>query len=100
MLDRLTPLAHLLRMLIEAALHCFKKGLMLPTGDPPLFARGAFTFYRAALTDVGPVAAQDQSIFLGRVAVGELLTGRTEISVLLGCVAEVLLSKPALGHHA
>ena len=31
----------------------------------------------AALAGVGPVAAQDQSVFLGRVVIGELLTGRT-----------------------
>ena len=48
------------------------------------------------LTDVGPVTAHDQFIFLGGVAIGEFFTSRTDINVLLGRVAEVLFSKPAL----
>ncbi len=41
MLDRLAPLAHLFRMLVEPALHRLENMLMLPSGDPPLPARGA-----------------------------------------------------------
>jgi hypothetical protein len=33
MLDRLAPLAHLLRMVVEPALHRFENMLMLPSGD-------------------------------------------------------------------
>src|SRR4051795_11837444 len=49
MLDRLAPLAHLLRMLVEPALYCLKNRLMLPTGDPTLLARGAAVLDGATL---------------------------------------------------
>ena len=34
MLDRLAPLAHFFRMLVEPALHGFENMLMLPARDP------------------------------------------------------------------
>ena len=40
MLHRFAPLAHLLRMLIEPALHRINNVLMLPSGDPSLLALG------------------------------------------------------------
>jgi hypothetical protein len=55
MLDRLTPLAHLLRMLIEPALHRLTDVLVLPPGDPSLFAGGAAVFDGTALARVGPI---------------------------------------------
>src|SRR6187455_222327 len=78
MLDRFAPLAHLLRMFVEPALHGFENVLMLPSGDPTLLAGGAAVLDGAALAGVGPVAAQDQSIFLVRVMVGEPFTGLTK----------------------
>src|SRR5450759_3340613 len=93
MLDRLAPLAHLLRMLVEPALHRLKNVLVLPSGDPSLLAGGATVLDGAALAGVGPVAAQDQSVFLGRVVVGELLAGRTDVNVLFSHISEVLLAK-------
>ena len=33
-LDRLAPLTHLIRMLVEPALHRFENVLMFPSGDP------------------------------------------------------------------
>src|SRR4249920_2425661 len=59
-LDRLAPLAHLLRMLVEPALHRFENMLVLPSGDPALLAGGAAVLDGATLAGVGPVAAQDQ----------------------------------------
>src|ERR1700693_5485214 len=41
MLDRLTSLAHLLRVLIEPALHHLDNVLMLPSLDPSFVALGA-----------------------------------------------------------
>jgi hypothetical protein len=41
MLDCLAPLAHLLRMLVEASLDCLENMLVLPTCDPTLLAGGA-----------------------------------------------------------
>ena len=64
MLDGFAPLAHLLRMLVEPALNRLENMLMLPSGDPPLFAGGAVVLDGAALAGVGPVAAQDQVHFL------------------------------------
>jgi hypothetical protein len=39
-------------MLIEPTLHGLKKVFVLPSGDPPLFARGALSLYGATLTVV------------------------------------------------
>ena len=75
MLDRLTPLAHLLRMLVEPALHRLENVLMLPSGDPAFLASGAALLDGAALTGIGPIAAHDQSVFLGRIVVGEPFAG-------------------------
>jgi hypothetical protein len=41
MLDRLAPLAHLLRMLVQPSLHRVENMLMLPPGDASLLAGGA-----------------------------------------------------------
>jgi hypothetical protein len=57
MLDRLAPLAHFFRVLVEPALDGFENMLMLPTRDPSLFAGGAAALDSAALAGVGPIAA-------------------------------------------
>src|SRR6516162_11914925 len=57
MLDRLVPLAHFFRVLVEPALDGFENMLMLPTRDPSLLAGGAAVLDGAALAGVGPVAA-------------------------------------------
>src|SRR5674476_1588551 len=87
MLDRLAPPAHLPRMLVEPALHRLEHALMFPSGDPSLLAGVATVLDGAALAGVGPVAAQDQSVFLGRVVVGEPFAGRTHINVLFSHIA-------------
>ena len=66
---------------------------MLPSRDPSLLAGGAAVLDGAALAGVGPVAVQDQSIFLVRVVVGQPFTGRTDVNVLLGDIAKVLLAE-------
>src|SRR5205823_2154117 len=91
MLDRFAPLAHLLRMLIEATLDYLENVLMLPSRDPSLLGGGTAMFDGAVLADVGQVTAQDQSVFLGCECVGELLSGRTNVNVFVSHVAEVLL---------
>src|SRR5450759_5263750 len=93
MLNRLAPQTHLFRMFVEPALHRLKNVLVLPSGDPSLLAGGAAVLDGAVLAGVGPVAAQDQSVFLGRVVVGEPFAGRTHINVLFSHIAEVLLAK-------
>src|SRR5271167_3637373 len=95
MLDRFAPLAHLLRMLVEPALNGFKNMLVFPSRDPSFLGSRATMLDGAALAGIGPVAAQDQSVFLGRIAVGELLTGRTNVNVLVSHIAEVLLAEAA-----
>ena len=57
MLDRLAALAHLLRMLIKAALDGFKQLFMFPAGNSAVFVGGAEMLYRAALAGICPVAA-------------------------------------------
>ena len=53
----LPPLAHLLRMPIQPALHLLQNVLMLPSGDRSLFARGAAVLNGAALADICLIAA-------------------------------------------
>ena len=93
MLDGLAPLAHLLRMLVEPPLHRFENVLMLPSGDASLLCGGAGILDGATLADIGPVAAQDQSVFLGCGMVAEPFTGGTNVNVLISHVAEVLLAE-------
>ena len=96
MLDRLAPLAHLLGMLVEPALDGLENVLVLPTGDPTLLARGTAVLNGAGRARVGPVAPQDQTVFLVCEAVEKLLTSRTDLDVVLRNVAEVRFDKPAL----
>src|SRR5437763_7770591 len=93
MLDRFAPLAHLFRVLVEPALHGFENMLMLPARDPSFLAGGAAVLDGAALADIGPVAAQDQPVFLVRVVIGECFTSRADVDILVSHVAEVLLAK-------
>jgi hypothetical protein len=74
--------------------------LMLPARDPSLLASGAALFDRAALTGVGPVAAQNQSILFINVMVSELLSGRTAVHVLVTEINKVLLAEATLGLNA
>src|SRR5262245_17264242 len=87
-------------MLVEPALHRFANMLVLPAGDASLLAAGAVFLDRAALAGVGPVAAQDQPIFLVRISVRQRFAGRTEVDVLVSHVAEVLFAKAPPRHHA
>src|SRR5204863_5651907 len=93
MLNCFASVAHLLRMLVEPVLHRLENVLMLPSGDASLLAGGAVMLDGAILAGIGPVAAQDQSIFLVRVVVGEPFTGGTNVNVLLRHIAEVLLAE-------
>ena len=61
--------------------------------DPALLAGGAAIFYDASLADVGPVAVQDQPVLLIGIVIGEPFTGRTDVNILLGHIAEVLFAK-------
>ena len=67
-----------------------KKMLVFPTPDPALLAGRAADPDCTVLTDIRPVAAQRQSVFLVRVAVGQALAGGTDINVVSGDIAEVL----------
>ena len=51
----------------------------------------------AARAGIGPVAAQDQPVFFVRVAVGETFTCRTDVEIITGHVAEVLLAEAPIG---
>src|ERR1700757_602578 len=70
MLDRLAPLAHFFRVLVEPTLDGFENMLLLPARDPSLLAGGAAVLEGAALADVGPVAAQDQPVRIRRSCPG------------------------------
>ena len=97
MLDRLAPLTHGPRVLIEPPLDGFKDIFVLPARDAALLARRALVLHGAASADVGPIAAQGQSPFFARAAIAQARAGRADIDVLFGEVAEVLLAEAALG---
>ncbi len=78
-------------MLIEPALHHLENVLMLPSLDPSLVALGAVVLDGTVPASLGRVAVHDQAFFLARVGVGKPFTGRTNVNILLGDVAEVLL---------
>jgi hypothetical protein len=65
MFNGLAPLAHLLRMLVEPALHGFDNVLMFPSRDPSLLAGGTAMFDGAVLAGIGQIAVQDQSMLSG-----------------------------------
>src|SRR5260370_41427355 len=93
MLDRLAPLTNFRRIFVEPALPGLENVLMLPSSDPSLLGGGAAVLDGAAPAGVGPVAVQAQSVFFGREGVGEPLSGRTNVNILLRHVAEVLLAE-------
>src|SRR6202048_5344937 len=97
MLTRLAPLAHFFRVLVEPALDGFENMLMLPARDPSFLAGGAAVFDGAARAGIGPIAAQHQPVFFVGVAVGETFTSRTDVDILTGHVAEVLLCEKPSG---
>ncbi len=70
---------------------------MLPAANPAFLARGALILDGAVLADIGPVAAQGQSLFLVCVVVDQALASWAKIDIVCGHIDKVLLSKPALG---
>ena len=95
-LDGLAPLPHRLRVLVEPTLHRLQHMLVLPAAEAPLVAGRAQLLDRTARADVGPVVMPGEPVLLVGVAIGEMLVGRTDVGVLLGNVAEVLLAEAAL----
>src|SRR6476661_3294175 len=93
MLNRLAASTHRIRISVQARLHSIDNILVLPPLDATLWSLRALSLQRAGAARVGPVVVQDQSIFLVRKVVGELLTGRTNVDVLLSHVAESCLPK-------
>src|SRR6202795_4256023 len=93
MLNRLTSLPHLLRMLVEPALHHLDNVLMLPSLDPSLVALGAVVLDGTVPASFGRVAVHNQAFVLAGVGVGEPFARRTNVNILLGDVAEVLLAE-------
>src|SRR6516162_3064095 len=96
MLGCLATLAHGVRVPVEALLYGLQHILILPARDSSLLASGAALFDSAAQTSVGPVTEQNQPILLVCVVVDELLSGRTNVNVLLSHIAEVLLAEAPL----
>src|SRR5260370_8562679 len=94
MLDRLAACTHRIRIFVQARLHSIDNILLLPPRDAALRSLRALSLQRAGAARVGPVAAQDQSIFFVREVVGALLTATTHVNVLLTPVAATLLPPP------
>ena len=91
--NRLTSLAHLLRVLIGPALYHLDNVLMLPSLDPSFVALGAAVLDGTMPAGLGRVAVHDQAFFLARVGVGKPSAGRANVNILLCDVAEVLLAE-------
>src|ERR1700688_1449648 len=87
MLDRLATSTHRIRILVQARLHGIDNVLVLPPLDATLRSFRALSFQLTGAARIGPVVVQDHSIFLVREVVGQLLTGRTNVDVLLSHVA-------------
>src|SRR5258706_1770547 len=96
MLDRLAASTHRIRIFVQARLHGIDNVLVLPPPDAALRSLRALSLQRAGAARVGPVAVQDQSVFLVREVVGELLTGRTNVNVPLSHIAEIPLAEAAV----
>src|SRR6516164_6617172 len=96
MLGCLATLAHGVWVPVEALLYGLQHILMLPARDSSFLASAAALFDSAAQTSVGPVTEQNQPILLVCVVVDELLSGRTNVNVLLSHIAEVLLAEAPL----
>src|SRR5664279_6618839 len=95
MLDRLATSTHCIRISVQARLHSINNILVLPPLNSTLRSLRALSLQRAGAARVGPIAVQDQSFFLVREVVGELLTGRTNVDVLFTHIAKILLAKAA-----
>ena len=100
MLNRLAALAHLLRVLVKSLLDNFKNMFLLPAGKPSLLARGASILDDTTLAGIAPITAQHQPLLLGREAISELFTGRTNVNVFFFNVTKVRFDKTALGSIA
>src|SRR5229473_5358893 len=93
MLDCLAANTHRIWILVQPRLHGIDNVFVLPPLDATLRSLRALSLQRAGAARAGPVVVQDQSIFLVREVVGELLTGRTNVDVLLSHVAKILLAE-------
>ena len=84
-------------MLVEPLLDGFEDMFVLPARDTALLACGAECLDGAVRADARPVAAYSQSCLFARVAVGQAFPGGTDVDILIGNVAEVLLAEAAFG---
>ena len=82
-------------MLIEPALYHLENVLMFPSLDPSFVSLSATVLDGTVPAGLGRVAVHDEALFLAGVEVGEPFAGRTNINILLGDVAEVLLAEAA-----
>src|SRR5207244_6515468 len=96
MLDRLTALAHCLRVLIETLLHSFEQVFVLPSRDAPLWSLGTLRFERAARACRRPIAAQRLAVLLVRITIGQLLARRAAVDILRRSLNKVLIAEEAI----
>ena len=95
MLDRFTPLTHLLRVLVEALLDSFKNMLVLPACNPAFLTGSAAIPDGTAPASIGPIAAQRQSFFFIGEVVDQAFAGRTKINIFARQIAKVLADEQA-----
>src|SRR6185369_7397053 len=93
MFDRLTALAHGVRVLVETLLHRLQHMFVLPTRDPPLLAGRAARLERTVAACIGPIAPKPLLVLLVRVVVLQIFAGRTAIHVFVAEIDEVLLAE-------
>ena len=95
MLDRLAPRAHGLGVLVEPLLHRLDHLLVLPAGDPPLWAFRACRLERTGSARICPIPAHVLAVFHGCHSIGELLPGRAAINILISQINKILLAETA-----
>src|SRR5215475_5413615 len=93
MFNGLASLTHLLWMLVEPALHGFENLLVLPSRDQSFLGGSTIMLDGTTLTSMRPVATQNRTSIFRREGIGEPFTGRTNVDILLGNVAEVLFTE-------
>src|SRR6516164_4224992 len=97
MLDRLASRPHGVGIGIEPSLDLLDHMLMLPARDAALLGWRTLALDRAGLASRRrPVTAQRHPMLDVGVTIGQQLTGRATIDVLIRQIGEVLFAEPAL----
>ena len=94
MLGGLPACRHFVWVIFKALLYALKDVFAFPPRDAALFARRTVVLDRTCLAGRRPVTMQNLAAFLARHAIGEMLTRRAAVDVLLSVIDERTAIKP------